>query len=399
MIVPSRSYRDIQHESGVDSGWPTSVCFLWGLLTCAVLVAALYPMQLNREWGSSIFPAPAHLNVDSPEWMSIVDTKPFLSNTLPMHVSRPLYPLPAFALKQYVLPQVRALAMLRWLNVLWLAVGAAGLFWWTLYWTGNIVAGGVSMVLLCVSPCVQIYLSQPVPTIIGNAVSVVPLALVAWAARVRIGVWQWVGAGALSALLILGKEVYSVYLCLFLVAVWHRAWKPMVCFAAPALVVHVAWLAWVHWGLALKYDPYGANQQGFMSWIGSDFVHRTFVAQVAFLVRLLARMVVHSLQAFEVWPILLAGAGWVFLHRKPRAEMVSYLAAFFVMFFAMNLVTPRICFLIYPCVYPLAAVAIVRIGERAWGRSKSFGALWIGVVCGLVAASALIDPYRFFYYG
>lgn len=366
---------------------------------CALVLALTYPVQFGRAWSSRIFPPPPHLNIDAPEWMAIVQDSPFLGHTLPMHVSRPLYPAPAYCVRHYLSVTASPQVLLRSVNIVWVIACIVALYWFSLFWTHSPPAAVLSAVLFCASPCVQIYLSQPVPTIIGCAAGIVPLALVTWASRAPSSAGRWLLTGFASAVLMLGKEVYPVYLCLLLVAISRRAWKPMLLFGAAALAVHVGWIAVVRFGIHRPYAPYGENQQGFVSWIWTDFLLRTPAAQAAYIVRLTARVVLRTLDAFEFWPIPLATMGWYQLSSRPKFELISYLLAFTAMFFTINIVTPRICFLMFPAVYTLASLAIVNIAVRAFARSHALTGVWIALVSVLVAISALADPYDLFYYG
>ncbi|MGI8907899.1 MAG: hypothetical protein ACR2IE_15565 [Candidatus Sumerlaeaceae bacterium] len=377
----------------------------WLAIACAALaIAVTYPLQVGRAWKSGIFPPPTHLNIDSHEWTDIINTVPFMSETLPMHLSRPLYPGPAYFVKQIIGLSADALVLLRITNMVWLLVCVVTLHCWTLHWTGSALSGLVAVVFFCLSPCVQIYLSQPVPTVIGNAAALVPLLLVVWAASTQRtphvpAAAKWVLAGGLSAILMLGKEVYAIYVCLALAALWRRAWKPLMYFSLAVAAVNLAWFAYVHFEIGRAYRPYGENQQGFLSWIWNDFARRGFAQQMIFLPRLLARMAVRSIQAFELWPVVLAGLGFYMLKRRPVLELFSYAVAFLVMFFAINVVTPRICFLMYPAIYPLAAYGAVVIGQRTLARSRALGVAWIMLLALLTVAGALVDPYAFYYYG
>lgn len=382
-------------------------------LLLGLVVAISYPLQAGRRWASPVFHAPGNLNIDAREWLAMAETTPFLSKAPAMRIARPLYPGPAFALRRLLSKEHSTLLIYRGLNVFWFLLAAWGLRRWTLYWTPYPGAALMAGLLFAASPFVQIFLWQPMPEMTGAAAAVWVLAIATWATGRKLGrprpqapparfrPFPWVVAGVVSAILMLGKELYALYVCLALVGLYRRAWKPMLAFAFAAASVHLFYLAFVILGLQLPYRPYGANQHGFLSWLWEDFLRRPLRAQGMHLWRLALRIGWRTLQAFSFWPVAFALVGAFVVWFRPRwYEAAAYAIGFYALFLATNLVTPRICYLMFPAILPPAAAAIVWLGNRLgvhWGpRARAAWYVGIGII---MLAGLFIDPYRFYYYG
>lgn len=387
-----------------------------------VLLLALvpYPLQLGRHWASAVFEPPHYLNRDAPEWIAMAEAKPFLSAAPAMRISRPLYPLPAFVIRQATDPaSISTARIYRILNLAWFLLAAGLLRWWTLYWTTDGWAALAAGILFASSSFVQVYLSQPVPEMVGAAVSIGVLCTAAWAAgwqvrlpdrpptrrekaRARKRRKPWVWAGVCTAVLMLGKEIYALYVCLLLIAVRRRAWRRLAAFAAAALVIHLGYLAWVRWGLARPYTPYGENAQGFVAWVYQDLWRRPLDMQATFLARLAGRIVVRTAQAFWVWPLAFALVGALRLVRRPRAfDVFAFGAGYYLLFVATNVVTPRMCYsFFFPVVLPLAGAGLVGFIREVHAGSGRAGRLFWYAVLGLgVLLGILVDPFTIFYFG
>jgi len=379
----------------------------------ALVVATAYPLQAGRRWSSPIFTPPAYLNRDAREWIDIAEARPFLKEALPMRLGRPLYPAPAFLARRSTNVKLSTVSIYRIVNICWLAFALWGLRRWTLLWTPDTGAALAAGLLLATSPFVQIYLWQPLPEMLGAATAVWPMLWVAWASGWRPGrarpttgtlkfrLARWLIAGALTAVLMLGKENYALYVALFLMGLWRGAWKPMLAFAAAALAVHGLYILWVVFGLGRSFTPYGANAHGFLTWISQDLLHRTPAEQGHYLARLAGRVGWRALQAFEFWPFaLMLGGGFALWHRPRVWDCLAYAAGWFALFVSINIVTPRICYMLYPAILPAAGAAISTLAHRLdveWGGGAR--RLWLAGVGAVMLAGALVDPYRLFYYG
>jgi hypothetical protein len=374
------------------------------LLLCALILGVLYPLQCGRAWRHPIFPPPAHLNVDAADWIDIATRTPFLSVAPPMRMSRPLYPVPVYFVKKYIWQGLSALVGLRLVNLIWIAMCLVMLYDLTWLFSGDRRAACLAPILFCCAPAVQIYASQPIPESVGWAASLGPIWAVARirttaGARQRTSFLLWFTAGLFAGVLMLGKEVYAVYLALLVVGVAGREWRPTVLFGLGAIIMQVGWMAWVRWGIARPYSPYGANAFNFVSWLWTDYWHRNALAKVDYAVRLAARAALRTLQAFEFWPVGFAVVAYTTRRLVSPFVLVAYAGAFYLMYFAMNLVTPRIGFLFFPAIYPAAAIGILEIRDRC-GKRKQL--LWLGVMSLIIAAvvaGTLLDPFSFFYYG
>jgi hypothetical protein len=309
--------------------------------------------------------------------------------------------------------------MYRILNLAWFLFAAWLLRWWTLYWTRDEWAALAAGALFAASPFVQVFLSQPLPEIPGAAAILGGVCAAARAAgwtpkprpipetprqRVRRRrAWKpWTAAGAVTALLLLGKEWYGLYVCLLLIAVSKRAWRPLIGYAAGAAAVHLGYLAWFTWGLEKTYAPYGTESHGFLSWVVADLAHRTVLGQAWYFIHLAGRIVVRTAQAFLGWPLVLAAIGAFSLAVRPRiVHILAYLLGFYALFVAINIVTPRIVYPVFvPLVLPAAGAGAVSIGRAlAAGHGKKTAAAWIIFLAILLLVGILLDPYRFFYYG
>jgi hypothetical protein len=220
-----------------------------------------------------------------------------------------------------------------------------------------------SAVLFSLSPLVRAWLTQPDVTIFTAFMWMLFLWLFIRYADAP-SKKRLYGYSAVVGILFLGKLFFLMSIFAVVAAVYFKRYREGAIFFAVHLVPVVIWVATVTrlWGLS--YPNREVTEFGAGIWIIYFLMHSPGIFLEKSLV-LVPRFIESAIYAFMMLPLPLAVYGFMRTAIKRKYFYVfGVLGSLFAMVFVMGYSIPRYAFLLFPIIYPLAALGLQRVAER-----------------------------------
>lgn len=307
-----------------------------------------------------------HLNCDKGFIPLIADFPGYYRAGAPdslVYLNRPLYPAIASLLFIVIRPVtglpdfIAAFASAIILNFI-VGGAAAILFYFLLKRFFSTSVSFASAALFIFSPFFHIFITQPIAEILSAFIVVCALFLLAQYAE-RTSSAKLVLFSFIFGVLMLGKMIYALaFFIIFLVWYFHR-WKEGVLFLVLQSIPVAVWFLLVRYYLDVPYYIHELQYgNATAAWLFTLFTHPW--QETAFIIINSApHFFTATVYGFLLIPLLYAAYGWRAWHfPHQRVFVVGYIGSFFLLSFIMVFWQPRLSFLLFPVVYPLAALGL-----------------------------------------
>jgi len=354
-------------------------------------LAKLFPLvsenyKLNSDVGHYL---ELSLNF-SPEYFS---GSPFLERPLyPFLVFGASVPFRLFAEPSYGLIFVLAITV----NLVLMIIGVL-MFFSMLEKLFSRKVAWISSILLIFSPFTHNYLNQP----LAEALMVFAVILSAYLLYNYIqkpSNRKLIIFSLIIGALMLGKMFFAVSLFVLILAVFARRYREAAIFFLVHLIPFVLWYLFVTkiWGL--PYSSHQVNDWQMGVWVFQMF-HWPWPEVYRTLFRVLPDFVNALFFSFLLIPVIFSFIGFGRLPFKNR-NVIYFGALFSVMFlgFMAKFFYFRHVFLLFPIIYPTAALGMIKIAEILGRKRRCFSPAFYAIVIGLMIAISNINIYRIFDY-
>lgn len=170
----------------------------------------------------------------------------------------------------------------------------------------------------------------------------------------------------LFGVLLLGKQVVALSFFTLFLALYYKRYREGLIFLCMHAVPTALWYLYVRLYLTLPYYLVNVSVHDQGVWFLKASYWQGYT-MVGIILSALPNFFSNLVYGFLLVPVLFAGYG---LHAWVRTKPVIFFlaaslsAAFFALFFAMNLYRPSLSFLLFPVIYPAAAEGIMRISKN-----------------------------------
>jgi hypothetical protein len=364
------------------------------LLVLLAVATAEFLLNVNRPYATGIFVGRYSLNIDAPEWLDAIRGFPDLG----VRQNRPLYPLIGHVLSA-ACPFVALLTLLRATNLLLIYLMLYFFYESLLSVTDNRRVIFCAVFLLATAPAINIYGPQPVPEIL-TFFSIALLCYLAARFNMRgLNIPRVILFALVHGVVLLIKENVALVLFFFVLLVWIRHYRYAVLYLLVVPLPYVLWMTIVRSILHAPFTIDGVEHYGFVTWLLRDLAPAGLREQIRYSVHSAARFGWHVLKAFVFVPVVLSLVGLA--ASRVRGKWVlygAYCGAYFIMFFAMNLISPRMAFMLYPVIVFFAAEGWYHIVLRGHAPSRSRDIAFLLPLV-LFALLTSLDIYRLYNYG
>jgi 4-amino-4-deoxy-L-arabinose transferase-like glycosyltransferase len=255
----------------------------------------------------------------------------------------------------------------------------------------------ISSILLIFSPFVHNYLNQPLAeALMAFSVVLSAYLLVNYVQRpsnARLVVFSFI-----IGVLMLGKMFFAISIFFLILAIFKRRYREGAIFFSVHLIPFVLWYFFITkiWGISYYSHQVGDWQMGIwvfqmFSWSWAE-IYRT-------LFNVLPDFINALFFSFLLLPVIFSVIGMKELPSKNR-NVIYFGALFSVMIlgFMAKFFYFRHVFLLFPIIYPTAALGMIKIAEILGKKRRCFSPAFYAIVIGLIIAISNINIYRVFDY-
>jgi hypothetical protein len=313
-------------------------------------------------------------------------------------VNRPFYPCLGFVLSK-TLPFVPLLTLLRAANLVLIYLMLYLFYKLLLFFTPDRHVIFCAVFLLATAPAITVYGPQPVPEVLVFFSIALLSYLAAYLDHIGLNVLRVVLFALLHGMVLLIKENVALVFIFFVLLLWIKQYRRALLYLLIVPVPYVIWMGIVRYVLRSEFAVPEVASYGFVAWLMQDFARAGVLEQVRIVARWLARFGWHLLKGFVFVPVILSLLGVARSRLSGRWLLYSlHMASYFVMFFAMNLISPRMTFMLYPVILFFAAEEWrgMSLGERKPSFSRQLLFLIPLLVFAILTS---LDVYRLYYYG
>lgn len=323
-----------------------------------------------------------HLNCDKGFIPLIADFPGYYSAGAPdslVYLNRPLYPTVASLLFMAIQPItglpdfIAAFAAAIIVNFI-AGSAAAVLFYFLLKRFFSIPVSFVSAALFIFSPFFHIFINQPIAEIMSAFVVVCTLfLLMQYAARpspAKLALFSFI-----FGVLMLGKMIYALAFFIIFLAWYFRRWKEGALFLAAHSIPVIVWFVLVKYSLGVPYYIHELQYgNATAAWLFNLFKNPW--QETAFIIINSApHFFTATVYGFLLIPLLCAAYGWRAWHfPHKRVFIAGYIGSFFLLSFVMVFWQPRLSFLLFPVVYPFAALGLYAARDAIAARAGIYPA-------------------------
>jgi hypothetical protein len=253
--------------------------------------------------------------------------------------------------------------------------------------------------LLATAPAITVYGPQPVPEILTFFSIALLSYLAAFLEKVGLSALRVILFALLNGVVLLIKENVALVFFFFVLLLWARHFRYTLLYAAVVFLPYLLWVLIVRFLMHTPFVIAGVEDYNFISWLQENFARLSLWGQIQYVARTIARFGWHLLKGFVFVPVVLSFVGLA--TSRMTGKWLLYLAhgvAYFLMFFAMNLVTPRMTFMLYPVILFFAAEGWCRITIHKGGGSILREIVFLLPLI-LFAIFTSSDIYRLYNYG
>ncbi|MFH1780771.1 MAG: hypothetical protein ABH841_02105 [Candidatus Nealsonbacteria bacterium] len=398
--------------------------FLISLLFCELIYGFLFPScgfndswqpitsylpKFQEESADNLFLAKIYpliskdyrLNSDIGHYLELArNFTPEYFNESPF-LERPLYsfliffmslPVRLFAVPSYGM--VFALSIL--LNFILMSAGVL-LFFSLLEKMFSSKVAWLSSVLLIFSPFVHSFINQPLAEML-MAFAVIVSAFMIYHYIQKPSRPKLVVFSLVIGSLMLGKMFFAISFFILILAFYHRRFKEGIIFLGVHLAPFLLWYLWVTQVWGLNYFSHQIRDWQMGVWVFKLFdgpwqeTYRVLLSSIPDFATALAF-------SFLLIPIFFSLIGW---RKMPfKSKNVIYFGAIFSVFalgFLAKFFYLRHVFLIFPIIYPTAALGIIEIAN-CFGKYRSFlKPVFYVMIITLLVIMSNINIYRIFDY-
>lgn len=196
--------------------------------------------------------------------------------------------------------------------------------------------------------------------------------------------WRYIKAPSIGKLicyslvfgvLLLGKQIFALSFFSLFLALYFKRFKEGLIFLALQFVPTFLWYLYVAFGLNLPYYLVNVSSLDQGTWFLKS-QYWQFYKITAILITTIPKFLSNLIYGFLLFPVALSIYGLyvlaqggdqrshVLIQRRHVLIYAGFLCAFLLLFFGMNYYRPSLSFLIFPVIYPTAAVGIFYLSER-----------------------------------
>jgi hypothetical protein len=369
------------------------------------VLAAEYTIHFETRWNEQYFVGPHSFNIDSICYARWARAFPYGGYAVLR--GRPLYAFMAKVLS-YPFGFLSPEDIFRFLvNPPLLLLSVIFLYEFSLYLLGNRLEATAAALLLATSLAFNIWGGQPVPEILGYF-SVIASTYLLFrldilgekSTRLAIG-----GYGSLVGLLLLGKENYAILLFILFMGMRRKKIPRALSVIGIAIIPTLIWM--VVAGLVYKggYHLSGVKKYSFVVWIFRDLLQQPAGGQLTVLLDFADRFIKSLMGAYGYLALLFSIVGIVLETDTEKRELcLLFFLPYPIMFFAMNLMRPRLLFLTFPFVLPYAVRGIFQTASLLAAPFPARVRTPIRLAAALLLHIPIlvicnINIYNYYYYG
>lgn len=201
----------------------------------------------------------------------------------------------------------------------------------------------------------------------------------------------------LFGVLLLGKQVVALSFFVLFLALYFKRYQEGLLFLVAHTVPTLLWYMYVTVYLDLPYYLVNVSVHNQGVWLLQSESWRLYSIGSSIL-SALPNFFSNLMYGFLLIPVLFAGYG-LYLWRRTKPDIfflaISLSAAFFLLFFLMNVYRPSLSFLLFPVVYSASAFGITRLSEQIWRCNKISGALFFAGVVALILFTSQLNFHYF----
>lgn len=255
----------------------------------------------------------------------------------------------------------------------------------------------LSSILLIFSPFTHNYLNQP----LAEALMVFAVILSSYLLLKYIqnpSGQKLIIFSLLIGALMLGKMFFAISLFVLMLALFARRYREGAVFFLVHLVPFILWYLFVTkvWGIPYSSHQVGDWQMGI--WV-FQMIHWPWPEVYRTIFNVLPNFINALFFSFLLIPVIFSAIGLKELPFKNRN--IIYFGALFsvlVLGFMAKLFYFRHVFLLFPIIYPTAALGMIKIAEILGKKRRCFSPAFYVIVIGLIIAISNINIYRVFDY-
>lgn len=256
----------------------------------------------------------------------------------------------------------------------------------------------LSSLLLIFSPFAHIWLVQPETNIFGIFALIFSLYLL-YNYVSRPSTKKLIIFALIVGLLMLGKMLFAISIFILILALYFKRFKEGALFLIFHLIPFLLWYLWVTQVFKLNYFMAEASDFNMGVWLFNILQwpwHQT--AQV--FLSALPQFISSVIYGFLLVPVIFALLGFKKLSlEKKNFFCLNFILSFLILFFTMNYYSPRLGFLLYPIIYPLAILGIDEVANFLKKYKSWYSLVFYSVIFIFLIVISSVNIYKIISYG